>query len=562
MPYTAPRHHRHPRASLQDWSLIATGSVLRRPWFVSQRLSLALQPTRLRDWPGVVDGMIVMALLGLVSFIHVPGMYNNPSMLVTDDEGTYVAQAWALINWGQLAHYTYWYDHPPVGWLQIAVYAALTNGFDRHTEAVALGREVMFIGKLATAALLYGLARRIGLTRACASLGVVLFALNPLALYFSRITFLDNLALPWALAAFYLAASPRQKLGEYAGAGLCFGVAVLTKETILVILPALLYQFWQASDRRNRSYGLTLLILPFGLSVLMYPIYAALNGELFPGLGHVDLVSAIEWQLFARADSGSIFESGSGASYIVRFWAQLDPWLLTLGIASIPLGIWNRPLRPVTVALNIQLIVMLRGGYLPQPYVIAILPFATLVFIGTINSVWASGRLKREQGINRGIPLLPWSYREASLRLPVIGFMLAVLAFAVIPQWWHADRTLMTVDRNTSFRQTIAWVEDNVPKDATMLIGDTKWVDLVDRGFDPNKVIWYFKADLDPEVAARIPRGWRDVDYVILNDEMANIAESQTVNVDTTIAARNHSEVVASFGSGVDTIRVYRVDPA
>lgn len=542
--------------------MIATGSVLRRPWFVSQRLSLALQPTRLRDWPGVVDGMIVMALLGLVSFIHVPGMYNNPSMLVTDDEGTYVAQAWALINWGQLAHYTYWYDHPPVGWLQIAVYAALTNGFDRHTEAVALGREVMFIGKLATAALLYGLARRIGLTRACASLGVVLFALNPLALYFSRITFLDNLALPWALAAFYLAASPRQKLGEYAGAGLCFGVAVLTKETILVILPALLYQFWQASDRRNRSYGLTLLILPFGLSVLMYPIYAALNGELFPGLGHVDLVSAIEWQLFARADSGSIFESGSGASYIVRFWAQLDPWLLTLGIASIPLGIWNRPLRPVTVALNIQLIVMLRGGYLPQPYVIAILPFATLVFIGTINSVWASGRLKREQGINRGIPLLPWSYREASLRLPVIGFMLAVLAFAVIPQWWHADRTLMTVDRNTSFRQTIAWVEDNVPKDATMLIGDTKWVDLVDRGFDPNKVIWYFKADLDPEVAARIPRGWRDVDYVILNDEMANIAESQTVNVDTTIAARNHSEVVASFGSGVDTIRVYRVDPA
>jgi hypothetical protein len=39
-----------------------------------------------------------------------------------DDEGTYVAQAYAVSRLGDLSHYTYWYDHPPLGWIQIAVW--------------------------------------------------------------------------------------------------------------------------------------------------------------------------------------------------------------------------------------------------------------------------------------------------------------------------------------------------------------------------------------------------------------------------------------------------------
>ena len=38
----------------------------------------------------------------------------------TDDEGTYLAQAWAVQHGQGLAHYTYWYDHPPLGWIQLA----------------------------------------------------------------------------------------------------------------------------------------------------------------------------------------------------------------------------------------------------------------------------------------------------------------------------------------------------------------------------------------------------------------------------------------------------------
>jgi len=39
----------------------------------------------------------------------------------TDAEGTLVADAWAIQH-GTLAHYTYIYDHPPLGWIQMAAW--------------------------------------------------------------------------------------------------------------------------------------------------------------------------------------------------------------------------------------------------------------------------------------------------------------------------------------------------------------------------------------------------------------------------------------------------------
>jgi hypothetical protein len=45
----------------------------------------------------------------------------------TDDEGAYVSQAWAVLEWRTLAHYTYWYDHPPFRWTTIAGYSWVTQ---------------------------------------------------------------------------------------------------------------------------------------------------------------------------------------------------------------------------------------------------------------------------------------------------------------------------------------------------------------------------------------------------------------------------------------------------
>src|SRR5688572_1633348 len=88
-------------------------------------------PRRLRrwvksHWAGVAFLLPVLVLVGAV---HAWGMHVNPQRL--DDEGTYVSQAWAVMHWTTLAHYTYWYDHPPFGWILVGLYSAVTGAFAR-----------------------------------------------------------------------------------------------------------------------------------------------------------------------------------------------------------------------------------------------------------------------------------------------------------------------------------------------------------------------------------------------------------------------------------------------
>ena len=85
---------------------------------------------------------ILGILLSLTAILRLINLTGSPARL--DDEGTYVAQAYAVTEWGQLAHYTYWYDHPPAGWLQLAAWMAIT-GPDFGGNAVAGGRYLMVV---------------------------------------------------------------------------------------------------------------------------------------------------------------------------------------------------------------------------------------------------------------------------------------------------------------------------------------------------------------------------------------------------------------------------------
>jgi hypothetical protein len=49
----------------------------------------------------------------------------------------------------------------------------------------------------------------------------------------------------------------------------------------------------------------------------------------------------------------------------------------------------------------------------------------------------------------------------------------------------------MTVDQDRPFRQ--AWIAANVPHQARLLVDDALWVDLVERGYPPGQVIWFYR---------------------------------------------------------------------
>ncbi len=300
-------------------------------------------------------------LLGLL--VNAANLGGSPQRI--DDEGTYAAQAWSIGNLGELTHYTYWYDHPPLGWIQIAAWAGLTDAWDRYDVAVIAAREAMLVASAVAAVLLWFLVRRIGFARLTASLSVALFLLSPLAVQFHRQVYLDNIATAWLLAALLLALSRRAQLAGYIGAAAAFGVAVLTKETYLLALPLVAWFMWRGADRTTRRYTVSVAAAVLGLIGLTYVALAAVKGEVMPAAGRVSLWDGLAFQLASREGSGSLFDPDSLMSRTVGLWWQLDAVLIVTALAAAVAGLFVRRLRPWAIALLALTAFMFRGGYLP-----------------------------------------------------------------------------------------------------------------------------------------------------------------------------------------------------
>jgi len=476
-------------------------------------------------------------LLGLL--VNAANLGGSPQRI--DDEGTYAAQAWSIGNLGELTHYTYWYDHPPLGWIQIAAWAGLTDAWDRYDVAVIAAREAMLVASAVAAVLLWFLVRRIGFARLTASLSVALFLLSPLAVQFHRQVYLDNIATAWLLAALLLAMSRRAQLAGYIGAAAAFGVAVLTKETYLLALPLVAWFMWRGADRTTRRYTTSVATAVLGLIGLTYVALAAVKGEVMPAAGRVSLWDGLAFQLASREGSGSLFDPDSLMSRTVGLWWQLDAVLIVTALAAAVAGLFVRRLRPWAIALLALTAFMFRGGYLPVPYVIMLLPFAAIVVAGmgqvAVEALRGHGVLRRLGGV-----------AVAS------GVVVAVIAAG--PLWAAQLRGFLLADLDRPLRDAESWMTQNAPADSRMLVDDAMWVDLVRAGFERENVVWYYKADTDSDVRELAPDGWRDYDYVITTDSMRTFpTEFPTVR-----QAIENSAVVASFGDGAQKVEVRLVD--
>ncbi|MEV7757113.1 glycosyltransferase family 39 protein [Microbacterium sp. NPDC089180] len=476
-------------------------------------------------------------LLGLL--VNGANLGGSPQRI--DDEGTYAAQAWSIGNLRELTHYTYWYDHPPLGWIQIAAWAGLTDAWNRYDVAVIAAREAMLVASAIAAVLLWFLVRRIGFARLTASVAVALFLLSPLAVQFHRQVYLDNIATAWLLAALLLALSRRAQLAGYIGAAAAFGVAVLTKETYLLALPLVAWFMWRGADRTTRRYTLSVAAAVLGLIGLTYVALAAVKGEVMPAAGRVSLWDGLAFQLASREGSGSLFDPESLMSRTVGLWWQLDAVLIVTALAAAVAALLVRRLRPWAVTLLALTAFMFRGGYLPVPYVIMLLPFATIVVAGmgqlAVEALRAHGVLRRLGGV-------------------AVASGLVVAVIAAGPLWAAQLRGFLLADLDRPLRDAESWMTQNAPADSRMLVDDAMWVDLVRAGFERENVVWYYKADTDSDVQELAPDGWRDYDYVITTDSMRTFpTEFPTVR-----QAIENSAVVASFGEGAQKVEVRLVD--
>jgi 4-amino-4-deoxy-L-arabinose transferase-like glycosyltransferase len=494
-----------------------------------------------RRWRPSTDAVLALALTAVVMVVQAWNITGFPG--ASDDEGTYLAQAWAVRHGLGLAHYTYWYDHPPLGWLQLAALAWPPGALLPGVIAVGAGRLAMLPVAAASLLLVYTLARRLGFARWAAGLALVAYGLSPIAVTMMRQIYLDSFAVAWILAAFVLATSPRRHLWHHAAAGVAAALAVLSKETMLVAVPAVALALWQSTARTSvRAWAFGGFTSGLALTGMFYPLYAVLKGELFPGAGHVSLIGAWRFQLQHRHGSGSIFTPGSDSNALLHSWLYYDAVLLAGGLAGIALALAVRRLRAPAIGGALLVLVALRpGGYLPAMYVVQALPFFALTMAGVIEvgaTRVLSGRL----------PVLRWAV--------VVAVALSAAGY-VVPHWYAGDRRALVSHDNANYTAAARYLRSAVSDRAhtTIVLDDVLWLDAVDAGYQQNRVIWFYKLDLDPSVAARLALGWRSVDYIVSTPALRQDPSS----LPTVATLLSHSRVVSVFGTGDGRIEIRQV---
>ena len=459
----------------------------------------------------------------------------------TDDEGTYLAQAWAVQHGKGLAHYTYWYDHPPFGWIQLAGLSWLPEWIKPDMLSVASGRIAMLPVVAISLLLTYLICRRLGFARWAASLALLVFGLSPLAVTMDRQIYLDSFAVMWMLAAIALALSPRKHLWHFAAAGAATAAAVLSKETMLVAAPAVLVAMWQTTAKSTtRTWAFGAYTSGLVLAGIFYPLYALLNGELFPGPGHVSLIGAWEFQLGSRSGSGSVFSPGSGSSSLLHSWLYYDSIILIAGLAATAAALFVRRLRPPAVAAALLALVAMRpGGYLPAMYVVQVLPFFAIAIAGVI-----------EVGVRLLKPARSWP------RWGILGVAVLLALAVVVPRWYVGDRRALVTNDNGPYLAAAQYLRADVPDraNATIVVDDVLWLDCVDAGFAQSRVIWFYKVDLDPGV--KLPGGWGDVDYIVSTPALRQNPGSLPI-VSSLLAS---STAIAVFGRDDARIEIRQID--
>jgi hypothetical protein len=503
-------------------------------------------PSRFNRARRRADAIIAAVLAAVVGVVVAFGLTGWPGF--NGDEGIYTSQSWSVLH-GSIEAYTYSYDHPFLGWALVAPFEWLAERIDITGTGMAVldARAVMVLLAVVDAALLYGLARRLGLRRVVAAFTVLAWGLSPLTVSFARQVYLDNMALPFLLGALHLALDPARRQWVYVAAGSVFAVGVLSKETTLLYLPVLLYIVVQRTVGQLRVMALASMVTCSMAVILLYPLFALLRGEFFPGSGHVSLWSEQIWaQLFSRAGSGSLWDVGSARFALVDSWFHLDWWLPVAGLTGAVLMLAVKRMRPVVVTVLISAAVVGKSsGYLPGMYIISVLPFLALCIGGVIES------LSGARGTGRR-----WTGRR------VVGLVvLAALIAAMAPEYGSGIRREATVNLVTPSQHADRYAIAHIPRNANVLVDPIFYVDLINAGFRHQwrGAIAYYQFDLDPESLKKLPGAWRDLDYVLVTPAMRDQISGKSVALPRTAAAIAHSRVVAAFGRGDQQVQIRKI---
>ncbi|HEX5165137.1 MAG TPA: hypothetical protein VFV93_07060, partial [Thermomicrobiales bacterium] len=432
----------------------------------------------------------VLLTAGLFTGINI---FNYPQF--ESDEGTYIGSAWAMMVKDQLSYYTYTYDHPPLGWLQLGVWARLTGGFDTFGMSVNSGRVLMLGVAILSTLLIFQIVRNATERVSAALFGSILFAVSPLAVSLHRQVWLDNLATLWLLVSLYLLVTARERMGRIVLSSLTFGVMFWTKEVFIAFLPGMLLLAWAAAHPVQRRFVTVLWGSLAAASVSLFVVLAMLKNELLPPgvLGsnstpHVSLVDTYRYQA-SRGGGGSLLSADADFWTFMGQWRDAAPFLIVGGLLVTLLGLllWRR--QPLSFSLSVLVLTYVlflgRGGVVLYYYIIPLIALLSLAI-----------------GVATGMLLNQIPRHSAPQR--VMATLVVAIALLTAQQSVGANHNNFHVDSTSSQRVAASWIADNLPRDNTIIMDSYLWTDLRLPSFTDGRPFpnahYYWPALQDPAI--------------------------------------------------------------
>jgi len=477
----------------------------------------------------VKETIIVLILLLISGLAHGINMFRFP--YYENDEGVYLSQTWSLLKFGQLAPYTYWYDHAPAGWIFMAPWVKLTGGFFTFGPSINTGRVFMLLLHLASVVLVLYISFRLSGNWFPGILAVIIFSLSPLAIYFQRRVLLDNIMIFWVLVSFALILNPHHRLSSTLMSAVAFGIAVLTKENAIYLLPAFIYLINTRPFITSKTFNLVQWLTASSMIISIYFLYALLRGELFPTgfLGdhqqHVSLLTSLYHQ-FTRGPNLPFWNPQSDFYISLGEWLSKDPFTVALGaagtIVSLIVSLEVKELRVPALFALLFWVFLMRGNLTINFYVIPAIPLIAINFALLLN----------------------YFFRKIHPALRPIFQSLAI-ALVIVGIFYSAPLNPYVRDETKAQIEAVNWIKQNLPSETFIVIDNYAFIDLHESRFPGDKVFpnadWFWKLDYDPAIRDYKYGGdWHKIEYIALSHEMVRQMRLGTQKILLTAYENSH----------------------
>ncbi|WP_062377783.1 glycosyl hydrolase family 8 [Demequina pelophila] len=491
-------------------------------------------PTRSRS----PEAVLIVALLVLSAVVHACNMLGYP--YYDNDEATYMARGWALINEAQLDVVTYRYDHAPFGWILLGGWLGLTGDGALFGGILEAGRVFMLVVHVVNTLLVYVIGKRLsGGAITAGTIAALVFALSPLGIYFQRRILLDNLMAMWVLIGILLLLRKPLTVKASIGSGFAFGIAVLTKLNAAFFGVGFLVLLWAGTSGAQRKHAILNWFAAAGGTVLLFFHFAFLKKELLPAPvdenGDPTSVSLID-TFRVQLGRGTSSWPWDPASFFWRAWVDWfarDSVTTAAGVAAAVLLVlmlaWRRYRTAGAVALlaliGAYALFLARGGIVIPLYIVPLMPFLAIA-VGMVAA-------RVVQWLPRG-----WG-RPVTASVVVLGVSAAYVT--------SVETTHLVEDETDNQASAVEWLEASADPDAIIVVDNYAYPELAQENTFTG-AMYFLNAEYDPTLRATFNDDYRDIDYILLTHAVVDqIAQGV---LPTVAEALEHSDLLASYTEG------------